>query len=270
MSAGRFKTYPDCEASRVADSTARAPSGRRSGRIRPGIIRAGQNRDASCPSWPLLDGARAYCLVGRPAAMPGPPSVPLFQPSRSRLAYRRVTCGPRRPARSPCAAPRPQPVAAPPAAPPRQARIQRPQAEVPGSNGGALAHLVDQRAQRAEAISTRSPIAWVKPLPGPCRSCVGENMVPRNSMQPSGYWWCAPRVWRTRSSGSRLIWLIRFTPASEKPSGPSMRSATSAARTLSRVKSASNSRMKGPMAQEPLLSWRGSAAARCALPRRAG
>ena len=105
-----------------------------------------------------------------------------------------------------------------------------------------------------EAISTRSPIAWVKPLPGPCRSCVGENMVPRNSMQPSGYWWCAPRVWRTRSSGSRLIWLIRFTPASEKPSGPSMRSATSAARTLSRVKSASNSRMKGPMAQEPLLS----------------
>ena len=47
------------------------------------------------------------------------------------------------------------------------------------------------------------------------------------------------------------MWL---TPSSTKPSSPSMRSDTLALRTSSMEKPSSNKRMKGPMAQEPLLS----------------
>ncbi len=42
------------------------------------------------------------------------------------------------------------------------------------------------------AIVTMSPTTCVKPWPGPWRSCVGANIVPRNSTRPSGYWWLAP------------------------------------------------------------------------------
>ena len=74
-------------------------------------------------------------------------------------------------------------------------------------------------------------------------------------MKPSGYWWYWPAVWRTRSSGSRLISRMKLAPSSTKPSSaPSISSDTSASRTVSSVKCSSNRRMKGPMAQEPLLS----------------
>ena len=219
MSAGRFKTYPDCEASRVADSYRKGPVRQAVGEDSTGDYTGWpkQGRVLSVPGRSWTAPARIVLLAGPPPCRP--PSVPLFQPSRSRLAYRRVTCGPRRPARSPCAAPRPQPVAAPPAAPPRQARIQRPQAEVPGSNGGALAHLVDQRAQRAggdlDAVAHRVGEAAARPVP-----------VLRGREHGAQEQHAAVRVLVVRaqglahqSSGSRLIWLIRFTPASEKPSG---------------------------------------------------
>ena len=38
---------------------------------------------------------------------------------------------------------------------------------------------------------TMSPTTCVKPLPGPRRSLTGANIVPRNSIRPSGYWWLA-------------------------------------------------------------------------------
>lgn len=67
MSAGRFKTYPDCEASRVADSYRKGP-------VRQAV---GEDSTGDYTGWPKqgrvlsvpgrsLDGARAYCLVGRP------------------------------------------------------------------------------------------------------------------------------------------------------------------------------------------------------------
>src|SRR5450830_293356 len=40
----------------------------------------------------------------------------------------------------------------------------------------------------ALAMVTRSPRWCVKPPPGTSRSFTGENMVPRKSMKPSGYW----------------------------------------------------------------------------------
>ena len=38
------------------------------------------------------------------------------------------------------------------------------------------------------ATLTTSPTTCVKPCPGPWRSYVGANIVPRNSTKPSGYW----------------------------------------------------------------------------------
>ena len=82
----------------------------------------------------------------------------------------------------------------------------------------------------------------------------GANIVPRNSTAPSGYWWCAPKAWPTRSAGSRLIWSMELSPESSNPSSPSISSFTTAERTSSRVNRSSNSRMKGPSAQDALLS----------------
>ena len=74
-------------------------------------------------------------------------------------------------------------------------------------------------------------------------------------MKPSGYWWCAPQVWATRSSGSRLISRMRLLPSRMKPSStPSISMFTSHARSVSSEYASSNRRMKGPMAQEALLS----------------
>jgi len=75
----------------------------------------------------------------------------------------------------------------------------------------------------ASATLTTSPTTCVKPWPGPCRSLVGANIVPRNRTRPSGYWWFALIAWATRSSGSRLISPIELEPSSVKPSGPSTR-----------------------------------------------
>ena len=38
------------------------------------------------------------------------------------------------------------------------------------------------------AMVTMSPTLWVKPCPLASRSLIGANMVPQNSMKPSGYW----------------------------------------------------------------------------------
>ena len=99
-----------------------------------------------------------------------------------------------------------------------------------------------------------SPTTCVKPWPGPWRSCVGANIVPRNSMKPSGYWWLAPMAWPTRSSGSRLIFDSELLPCITKPSGPVTCMARSQRRTSSMPNSSSNRRMNGPIAQLALLS----------------
>ena len=64
-----------------------------------------------------------------------------------------------------------------------------------GPRGDAVAGVdaVGECTERAACDTvTMSPTSCVKPWPGPCRSCVGANMVPRNSTKPSGYWWLAP------------------------------------------------------------------------------
>ena len=101
-----------------------------------------------------------------------------------------------------------------------------------------------------------SPTTCVKPCPGPCRSLVGANIVPRNSTKPSGYWWLGPIACATRSSGSRLIIAIELAPSSTKPSGPSTRIARSQRRTSSMPKCSSNRRMNGPIAQRRVVVLR--------------
>src|SRR5690606_12202796 len=91
----------------------------------------------------------------------------------------------------------------------------------------------------SDETRTRSPTLWVNPLPGAPRSSTGANMVPRYRAKPSGYW-CALRVWATRSWGSRLISRIELSPVMTKPSVPSTSSRTVADRTSSIVKPSSN------------------------------
>ena len=101
---------------------------------------------------------------------------------------------------------------------------------------------------------TTSPTWCVKPWPGASRSCVGDSMVPKNIIMPSGYWWCEPIACLTKSSGSRLMLLMAPWPTNRKPSAPQTSRPISHWRTDSMSKCSSNSRMKGPIAQEPLLS----------------
>ena len=77
MSAGRFKTYPDCEASRVADSYRKGPVRQAVGEDSTGDYTGWpkQGRVLSVPGRSWTAPARIVLLAG-PAAMPGPPSVP--------------------------------------------------------------------------------------------------------------------------------------------------------------------------------------------------
>src|SRR5215469_11631177 len=61
-------------------------------------------------------------------------------------------------------------------------------------------------------------------------------------------------VWAMRSRGSRLIFDMELPASSRNPSVPAISSARSALRTSSIPKLPSMRRMKGPMAQDPLLS----------------
>ena len=99
--------------------------------------------------------------------------------------------------------------------------------EVPKVHGAILSVCstrLTSAPSRGVAMVTTSPMACVKPCPGPWRSCTGANMVPQKSTKPSGYWWCGPMACATRSSGSRLIFAIELAPSSAKPSSPSTRS----------------------------------------------
>src|SRR5690606_27533943 len=138
---------------------------------------------------------------------------------------------------------------------PRAARL-RMNAAMPSSHGGASREVVTvfvRRPSLCELIVTRSPSLCVKPAPGVSRSCVGANSVPQNSTKPSGKG-CSLSVWRTRSSGSRLIWPMPLEPSSRSPSAPSLSRSTLAPRTSSMVKCSSNRRIIGPSAQLALLS----------------
>src|SRR5580704_4557402 len=155
---------------------------------------------------------------------------------------------------------------------PRAARL-RISAVTPNVQGGILSQwftLLVSVPSLGERMETRSPTMWVKPAPPGLRGSVGANRVPVISTMPSGYWCVWPIAWATSSVGSRLIFDRSLAPRRRNWSGPVTSSSTLAWRTSSSEKVWSNSRMKGPMAQEALLSlaWPSNRALRPSMSRK--
>jgi 2-keto-4-pentenoate hydratase/2-oxohepta-3-ene-1,7-dioic acid hydratase in catechol pathway len=66
-------------------------------------------------------------------------------------------------------------------------RISAAAPNVHGAMRSACSTRLTSAPSRGVAMVTTSPTTWVKPWPGPRRSWVGANIVPRKSTSPSGY-----------------------------------------------------------------------------------